>query len=164
MKIQTTKPFLAIALLGVWGLVGYQLYQKFGPKEDFIPTHHQSYQQTEVQLAESFKLLVNYRDPFLEERLKRKTAMSSAPLTVNVAPRKAATPAKKPVFPKVLYKGNIKMDNGREVALVNINGKTVHLAEQEKHQELKMIQIYEDSIKMNFQGVDKVIPKFSVGK
>ena len=164
MKIQTTKPFLAIALLGVWGLVGYQLYQKFGPKEEFIPAYHQSYQQTEVQAAESFKLLVNYRDPFLEERLKKKRAATSAPTIVNVAPRKAIALAKKIVFPSVLYKGNIKLDNGREIALVNVDGKTLHLAEKENHEDLKMLRIYEDSIKFSFQGMDKVIPKYRVGK
>ena len=171
MKSSHTKYLLGIALLAVWGLVGFQLYSKMGNKNQaYIPFTEKPIEQLPQQ-RDTFALLANYRDPFLGKKLKRtKTNVSPSKVRSTKAkanPAKAVKPKPKPkpkksiVFPKMIYKGHISLKQGREVALVNVDGKSLNLAWGERYGELTVTKIYEDSLKVSYQGEEQLILKAS---
>ncbi|MEL6863594.1 MAG: hypothetical protein AAFP19_04205 [Bacteroidota bacterium] len=164
MKKQSTKYFLGLALFAVWGLVGYRLYTK-------LYKSNQAYllpPPIEISDApatdDSFTLSLDYRDPFLDKKLSRPKAVQVKQVAkkVNVPPKpKAKTPIKTVEFPDMQYKGNIALKDGRQVALVSINGEIVNLGLGESYEQVALMEIEQDSIQIGYRGEVMMVAKFS---
>jgi hypothetical protein len=97
-------------------------------------------------------LLLNYRDPF---GLKKQQDTVRA-----VVKRTEKTPVMKPVFNWgfIKYSGYIRNpDSKKMIALLNINGKNVMLAEGETAGNVKLVKNMRDSVKVNFNSMNKFI-------
>ncbi len=161
MKNQSTKYLLGLALLTVWGLLGFRVYQKYSPTQ---LSFHQPERPAPILTAlplEPFSLLSNYRDPFASHP-PNQTAMvnpvrptSKKPPAVKLQVKEASPPA----IPELSYKGNIALKNGRESALLRVDNHLVNLGKGETYNELKLLQIFDDSIKVSFQGLEQTISK-----
>ncbi len=162
MEKQTTKYLLAIAVIAIWGLLGYRIYKKVYPDNDFfIPTTNDFVLEKNTAI-DSFQLLVNYRDPFLGNKIKQRQQPISTERQVNVGkPTKNfnLTKPKKATFPKLSYKGSIYLDSGRKVALISFNKHMVNLGLGESFEEITLLAIQEDSIRLGFKGQEKTFFK-----
>lgn len=163
MEQKNTKYLLALALFSIWGLLGFRIYNKMNPPQLHLVDHEIIVDQTNILEKDSFTLLVNYPDPFLTGKLKAKIPVSMAAIprkAIPQAPRKSLPQKKqKIVFPKLSYKGNVKLKNGRNAALVNIEGQIMNLGLGEQYKKISLVQIFEDSIQITFNGHPKTYLK-----
>ena len=165
MEKKRTKLFLGIMLLSVWSIFGYRLYERknkgnTGPPMALIPEY-----KAVATEREAFALLLDYKDPFMAERSyrSRKTHSTILPKPKVVANRKTQAskkrPKKKVKFPKIEYKGNVKMVSGQEKAIVKMNNDIHHWRSGERKDELLLERIFEDSIQVRYQDMVEIIPK-----
>lgn len=165
MKKNSTRYLLGAALVGVWGLLGFKVYNKLKQQQDqpFIARSEEF--QPPPQAPRSYTLSLDYEDPFNGKDLPKAKAKSVSiqqkPIRVNKKRPTIATKKqqeKKIVFPNIAYRGNIKTE-GREVALVNINGEFVHLESGQDFQKINLVKVFDDSIKVAYAGEQKIIRK-----
>jgi len=156
MEQKNTKYLLALTLVAIWGLLGFRVFNKMNPPKLQFVDNGIVADEVKILEKDSLSLLVNYPDPFLTGKLESKVPINVAAIprktfptaAVKVAPKKK----QKIVFPKLSYKGNVKLKNGRNAALVNIEGQIMNLGLGEKYESISLVQIYEDSIQINFNG------------
>ena len=168
MQQPITKYILGFLLFTIWGVVAYKVYSKANSNTNIelsIPSIKQNHN---AKSSQPFTLLVNYRDPFLDDQIARpKVARQTPPPShVNRKPQRLiqkekASAIKAVQFPDIKYKGNIRTKAGRAAALVNIQGAFINWGEGEQYMQMKLEKIYTDSIKIAYKGAAKTIGKHS---
>ena len=153
------RQFLAIALLGIWGLVGYKIYKKIHPDEiTFVDPVPAIAVKSVAASIDSFSLSLNYTDPFFKKSFPRnRTNSASIKLPKKKPVRIPRRPAKPIPFPAVLYKGTVRTD--RSAALISINGKVRNMGVGEVLEEVTSLKIYKDSIRVKFKEENRTILK-----
>lgn len=144
----------------VWGLVFYQLFSYFFSS----PTYAKEETTLEVNVdeikADTFSIVANYRDPFLGKKIRTYTATSANTNQINKSKRKTSnqpTPTNKP-WPIIKYKGMIKNNNSeKRVGIVKIDGKERLVKEGDVLNDIKVLSIGKQSIKVKFQKEQKEI-------
>jgi len=165
MEKKSTKLFLGILLLAVWGIFGQRLYERKNKSNRTYPTAVIPEQKAAATEREAFALLLNYKDPFVSERSirSRKTSSSIQPKPNVVPNKKNRRKVKKKVkFPAVEYKGNVKLVSGQLKAIVKMDNNIHHWRSGETKNEVVLEKIYDDSIQVRFQDMVEVIPKYTV--
>jgi len=161
MENRTTKYLLFGALAVIWGVLGYQVYNRMNPKTAQVELAVDKKLVRQHAKTDSFILLDDYADPFLKASKpivpRSKPAKFKYPKP-NIS-AKPILPPKPIVFPNIQYKGTLKLKSGKTVALVAFDGRNVHLRSGEKFGDVLLASITEDSIKVRFQKMDKVILK-----
>lgn len=161
MENKNVRYLLAVAVLAIWGLLGYRIYQKMNPGNDFVAPPPPVLAVTEVE-KDSFTLLVNYPDPFLGTRIplpEAAPAPANPSNSTTVIPPKISSPPATAVFPQIVYKGLIALKNGRKAALATVDGKTMNWGWGENYEEMTLLDIQEDSIRVRYQEEEKTILK-----
>lgn len=168
-----TKYLLGLLLALVWGLVGFRLYTKYlkGSPNINIKTNY-IVEESPTIVLDTFTLIKNYSDPFQyadvqEIGTEKATNFFNTPNyprypTISVEPPKQEIKIMAPViinFPNIQYKGFIKSKQGRVVALINVEGNVSNLAINENLKGVKLTNIYEDSIQVEFKNQFKTILK-----
>ncbi|MCD0487356.1 hypothetical protein LPB86_03890 [Pedobacter sp. MC2016-14] len=154
---------LICAVAAVWGIVIYRLF--FAEvAEDYQPAFaerkmvHEPYDQY-AELPDTFKLALNYRDPFLG-------ALAKSPTTVTAPVKPAVQVIPLPVKPlppvinwaAIQYTGSITNPVTKKiVSIVTVNGRERMLGEGEVFEGLKLIKNKRDSILVLWQGKQKYI-------
>jgi hypothetical protein len=169
MENKRTKYFLGIALLCVWGLVGYRIYDKyFGVSKPMVFQSANILEPKSEVKNDSFDLYLTYADPFRYKdvnREERPVTYSSSfsyntPSVSIQPPRQEVVYAPPPiVFPDLIYKGNIRMKTGRIVALVAFNGSMTNWGLNESLGEMQLTGVYDDSIHVQYKGIAKTFRK-----
>lgn len=162
MKSKKATWFLIVAVIAVWGVIIYRLLIAAGSDEKlFIRTVQPkvAYESLEGYLLEdTFKLVLNYRDPFLEKEV----AVNEIPadLTIKTAPAlQNNTALNKPASNlDIKYTGYIKNSSGKRiVAIVTINGKEYMISEGETVAGVKLIKNHRDSVRVSYEGKTKFV-------
>ena len=178
MEGKKVKYLLGLLLLGVWGILGYRIYQKRNPEVYTFEANAKAIALESIPEVKPFQLDLDYQNPFLKAGIKEvKISRYSKPMATSsnfvssrrrrveassVALRKKMEVKAKPkkvVFPKISYKGNLKLKTGRQAALLSINGKTMNLGRGEQFEGLELVHIYEDSIQLKYESKMKTIEK-----
>lgn len=160
---------LLLLCLGVWVGVFYVLFgNKNKTTEIFIPKRT----QITIPEKENFDLQLSYADPFLNkgvERKKRKLASLKPSMNYNPSisrnilesrlQKPKNTKKKNIIFPKIDYKGYVKKSSGSGLASVNFDGKSIHWEKGEKIDDVYLMDIYTDSIRIQKDGVRKTIKR-----
>jgi hypothetical protein len=117
-------------------------------------------QKTTAVPLDTFELLLNYPDPFLKNEKRKVTTPSDNQTS---APTKKTDKSAEQVtvnWPKLKYEGSVKqVKEGVTLAIVNINGTSKFMKIGETVDNIKLIQIYNDSIIVNFQTQKRTIKK-----
>lgn len=164
MEKNTTKYFLGAAVFAIWGLLLYRVYNKMRPQNDWRPIPQEvAFSQSQNEL-DSFTLSLDYKNPFNVGKVRTAPrvmlADNAASKTVSNKLSKKKKEKPKPIpFPKVNYKGNISLKNGRTVALVKIENQMMNMEKGEEFEKVLLRKIYSDSIQVRFEGRDSVILK-----
>ena len=165
MEKKSTKLFLGVMLLSVWSIFGYRLYERKNKPNTTYPTTAISKQTAVATEREAFALLLNYKDPFVPERStrSRRTNVSVSQKRKVVASKRSQpqkkVKKKKVPFPKIEYKGNVKMVSGQRKAIVKMDNDIHHWRSGERKDELLLERIFDDSIQVRFQDMVEVIAK-----
>ncbi|MDB5133278.1 MAG: hypothetical protein JWR02_3027 [Mucilaginibacter sp.] len=161
MKNKKLTYVLCLAVLAVWGIIIYRLFDAAGGSDD-NPIHVTSGQRPKEPYndyalpKDTAHLLLNYRDPF--HLVKMKDTAQTPSKKVNHKIMMAAKPAFNWSFIK--YSGYIHNPVSRKlIALVIINGKNVMLSEGDTKEQVRLIRNLRDSIKIGFNGQTKFITK-----
>lgn len=154
---KTLYIFLSVNVL-VWGLVLYKIFSSFsnevsssGVTAAIVPV---SFAETS---ADTFSLIANYADPFLGKMIV-KTDPSPNP---GPAPVKKTAPVKTPVvWPTIVYGGLIKnQKSSKQLVLVQINGQENFMNEGSTVNEVQLVKVFKDSIRVLYKKEKKTILK-----
>jgi len=149
---------LIVIVLGIWGSIFYQLFD--WTKRPDIPA------LTEIQqplinkdtVTEEIKLLLNYRDPFLER--KNRVVVSKSTLPLKKIKIKVEKNKKVVNWPHIIYNGSISNKTANKaLALLKINGRELLMKEAEMREGVEVWRIYSDSISLAYMKLSKMIYK-----
>lgn len=170
MNENKTKYLLGVLVTLVWGLVGYRIYMKYFGKEQNVPINRPLvFEEKQKIKKDTFELIKGYNDPFQYAEIQhdeRSVPPSLSPsFAYNRYPSVSIEQSKqeiKPIpviFPEINYKGNIKSKTGRVVALLSVEGTVANLAVNESLKDIRVSDIYNDSVRVNYKNVFKTILK-----
>lgn len=155
------------AVLAIWGIIFYRIADTLEGSDFNIEDTKVSEKEIAVEgtVADTIKLLANYRDPFLD-----KTAVSDEPTYRRVASSAVAVSTIPPpippmgpppiVWPAIEYLGIINnKQTGSTIALIRMGDRQYFLKEKEMAGEVHLEQILKDSVKVTFQKESKFIKK-----
>jgi len=154
--------FLICAVVLVWGVILYRLFfnnveDEYVMRSQSAVAKHEPYDQY-VPKADTFKLALNYKDPFLggitpEVAEPQSTDLSLKP--VNFVP-----PPVKPFIDwnAIKYSGYIINPVTKKiVSIIAVNGKEQMLSEGETFEGAKLLKNKKDSVLINWKGTQKYI-------
>lgn len=157
---------LPLALI-VWGVIIYKITESLkAPAENKLKASTLNiHKRNDVQVPDTFQLLLNYTDPFLSSlAIQKKEIFSVSPSKhpVSYIPMHKAAPTKASViqveWPQVLYTGLIenRIKKAR-VAMLRI-GEAEHLiSEGQTYEGVTLMKIYGDSLKIMYKKEEKFI-------
>lgn len=159
MKDKRVLFVLIIAVVAIWGLIGYKLV--VGDVDESIITAPRSMDKNVVgELeVESYQLLNNYRDPFQAQRINYGSRSNGVEKNSNqkVTVQKKSEPL---AWPPITFGGLIKRKNSKEkVALLKVNSSDHLMRINEEIEGIKVLKIEKDSIQVIYKGEKKVIYK-----
>ena len=145
-------------VLIIWGMITYRIYESWkGDNTDYFIEQTAAEPVVEMLEPDTFSIIADYRDPFLGKirSLKPKTGQPK---------KKPATVKKKPEpqlrWPSITYGGMIRnQKTGKLVAMIKINGKDNLMAAGNIVSEVRLVQVYPDSIKVALGKVEKIVVK-----
>lgn len=162
MKPNQTKYLLGIALIAIWGLLGMRVYSKYDKQNHPIQLAATSTASIAITESQPFQLTeASYRDPFLDNKLKKTKSKSASSGTRNISTSQPKRLKKsKPVkFPTIAYKGHIVLKTGRQAAVLKVGAELINLGIGNDFAEVRLLKLYPDSIRVSYQGVEKTILK-----
>jgi|TARA_B110000046_G_C13026081_1_gene414214 hypothetical protein len=141
---------LLIAVLVIWGVIGYQIYIRLNPPTPEFETNQiQTRFQRKQAVKQSFYALnKEYRDPFLGRFPKKKTVRKKT-----IISKKLTTP-----FPNVQYNGIIE-GNGHKSYILTVNRKQEIIKLGQVFQGIKLIKGTKNEILVKFENETKKIVK-----
>lgn len=157
MKNKKAVYVLGSLVLVVWGLILQKIFNSMGD-DDTLPVgilkHHQKVPFNDYSYVDTARLLLDYRDPFgivkfdtvKEERTGPvfTARILQDPPTIN--------------WDVIKYSGYIRKSGSKAlIAIMNINGKALMMAEGETAEQFKLLKNMQDSIKMSYKGKTRVI-------
>ena len=163
MKNKKVIYILLPLTLFVWGLIVYRIFFNQSKEENsFIPPIANVKKTTQVKV-DTFTLLLNYQDPFLKQA-RRKVNYSDDENKPAVRP--SALPKVEPqeektiVWPSLKYEGFVRhISKDKALIIVGINGKSTLMQTGETINNIKLVQVYNDSITVNYEKQNKTIKK-----
>lgn len=129
---------LVIAVLAVWGLVGFRVWNLARPE---ITESAKTEKKAETYSIPKDSLRLGYRDPFLES--------GNAKIIVP-AEKVAAVPESSAQMPPLKYKGMVKGKDGTVKALVENKGEVVSLAKGAMLEKVRVVEIKPEHILVQF--------------
>jgi len=168
---------LIIAVFGIWGAVGYQIFQAVNGSDPEVQNFTiPDYAANASATDEEVKLDLNYRDPFLTRRFAKRKRQSSAGVTTSTATAQNNTAIRRnreaiaqqqqkqqrmKNLPVVAYLGVlVNRDSKQEQAIVSVADKEFMLSEGDVFEQnflLKSITL--DSIIIEVEGEELVVSK-----
>jgi len=151
MKKNTKTYVLLLAVLGIWGVIGYKIVATINPSKEKKAQNitQVTFNPKGVKERDTFSLILDYRDPFLGT-IKR--------LTNTKIVKKKATP--KVVIPKRIIQYTVFIANKSSrptVFFITIDGQQQMMSINDVHQKVKLVYGTKEKIKVKENGVLKTI-------
>lgn len=158
------KKLLYILIPGtllLWGIIIYKIYTVVGGNHDDQQTEHQKYTSNESTgiISDTFSIHSGYRDPFNEGKvIQNKTP--HAEINTKAPEAKQVPKTLITSWPQISYSGMIKNQNSsKQLALIQINGKTVSMKIGDVVDGVQLSKVYRDSIEVKLGKEKKFISK-----
>lgn len=137
---------LLTATLIVWGIIGYQIYNRFNPKqEQVVATSTAKYEPQELTKKTSYSVNPEYRDPFLGK-------FSTTKKTITKKKGSKKNTKQKP-FPKIIYNGII--EGASQSFIITINGNQETFTLKETINKVTLLKGNSEEITMSFNDETK---------
>jgi hypothetical protein len=144
------KTVVLLALvMGIWGAIGYQIYQHLSEQEPVIEYRRKSKTIVAVDSLELYELHLKYQDPFL----KKITAKQNVPIQKNVVVQKRVDVPKQQAtvvaWGVIEYLGSIYNTTRQSlVAMVRINGVDYTSRQGQMINGFQILEIRKDSVEV----------------
>lgn len=125
MKNKKLSWFLVPVVLSIWGAIGWQVYVAMKSDEDIAPGKVNTLTSVESISAvpDTFALLLDYRDPFLDKTFAKTPPVSS--IKNNPTPPKTNPIVATITWPTISYSGLVRQPSGdRMLGFLSVNGKS----------------------------------------
>jgi len=152
MKNKKTLYILLPVAIFIWGLIGYKIYSHFINKKEI--TRDVSVENNlgnKENKADTFSLINNYRDPFLDNSYKPEKRNTTTKVKKNY---------QRIIWPEIIYSGRI-INQKTKKSLVNlrINGIEKIVRPGAEQEGIFLLNAYDDSVIVKFEGETKTIIK-----
>lgn len=150
MKKQQQKTFLLVAVLFIWGLIGYQIYKRLNPSASPLEVTPFSTSFIPEKKVENsyYKLAGNYRDPFLGKFAEKKKKIV----------KKRIVKMKPTIhFPYLIYNGIIEGNQSKSYILTIDNQQQI-LKLGDTISGIKLLRANSKEAIVSFKEVKKIIP------
>lgn len=175
LKNKKSSYFLLPVTLGIWGFIGYKVYQYMNDgDEDVVITENIQPLNTEKIAADTFSLFNNYRDPFLGNDGKEmggsstKTNYSNSNYNTNNNPKPKKNPTVAPTntvntnngWPKITYSGMmVNESNKQSIAFISVDGVSNRVKVGDKVNDIKVLAFDQNGITLQKGKEKKVVGK-----
>jgi hypothetical protein len=155
-----TYVLLPLVLL-IWGIIFYKIFTHGkDDNEGFVESNIRKTNKKDASV-DSFVILANYRDPFLDRSYR--PALRTADMQNNMNNRTGLNMKPQPVniiFPDLQYYGLIaNPKNKQKVGLIKMNNKDFILKEGESADDVKVLRLFNDSVMLTYMNNKKTIKK-----
>jgi len=164
MKNKRLIYILAPLVLLIWGLIFYKIFTHFGDDQNKTMVNPDQTNTNKKQLPrDTFTIIANYRDPFLG-RNNQPALHSSQDHILNNQTGLSRKPTPAPeIIPEIKYCGIIaNPKNKRKVGLLRMNNKELLVKEGDSYNELKIIRLFNDSVKIMYNKTKKTFKKNNI--
>ncbi|MFH0894964.1 MAG: hypothetical protein V2A54_11075 [Bacteroidota bacterium] len=165
MKGKKSQYILLPLALILWGLIIYKVILYLNdPGDSPEPIAENNAPRNKSNLKDTFKLLGNYRDPFLggtyvpvrNDNQNTNTSLKKG----NKAPVTKTEPVTTAKWPEVVYGGMIENKNYKKaVVILRINGKERLMSKGDNYDGVSLLRISRDSVHVSFNNQKKIIVK-----
>jgi hypothetical protein len=177
LKNKKSSYFLLPVTLGIWGFIGYKVYQYMNDGGGDLPlTENIKPISAEKLMSDSFAIFNNYRDPFLGNDGKEMGGIhkpntnhsySSGGTNNNTIPKRnptnpvvTNTVAVTNVWPRITYFGVMTNATAkRELAIISIDGASRQIKVGDKINDLKIMAYTENDVTIQRGKEKKVFTK-----
>lgn len=162
MKSKPVIYLLGFMVLCIWGIIVYRIYVSVhGDATDGLPisrTEKLKKEKVPKLYPDTFKLLLDYPDPFTGAAARKPAAIRPLARVSGVVPLlKPAIPALNPVQ-QLKYLGYVANGKGdRLVAIVSYQGKEKMMKEGDTLKQMKVLKIKKDAVMVSYQGKKALI-------
>jgi len=149
MKVLKLKKLLLPVSIIIWSFIIYKVYVVVFDKTNEVVMKSDTHaEQKQVVKEDTFRLMVNYPDPFLNNFVTREINRNS----ISTSHSKIGSRNKKEiVWPRIDFLGVFQNKNsGKSLANLNIDGKCAILAKGNEMEGIKLISVYPDSVQLGF--------------
>lgn len=145
--------FLLTIVIGIWGTIGYKIYDAVNSSEEPITTSSTivSFTPKENIEKDTFHINNDHYDPFLKKPYQKKQASSKT--------RKSIKPDKSIVFPTIVYRGAIsKTKSTDNIYILEVNGRQQLFRVRKQIEDITLLKGTKKSVKISYKGIQKEIP------
>lgn len=165
MKNKKLNYILIPLVIIVWGAIIYRIFNTVG-NEPLTYTNQGQMQLNsgnDKEAVDTFRLMLNYRDPFLGKMQNNENPSHGAvakPVTKKAPAPVVSTNTQSVVWPSITYGGMIKNQNAnKQFVFVQINGNVNIMKAGDVVNSVELLRITTDSIEVSFQNQKKYIRK-----
>lgn len=160
MKNKKLTSGLLVVVVLVWGVIFYKIFNglRSSGKVVYSKSMDNNRKDTEMITNDTFNIINNYRDPFLGSMAVDHVKKQGQPLKdkQTIQPVKPMQVVK---WPNVVFGGIIRKKEASPVAIVKIDGHSDFMTEGSTSSGVQLQELYNDSIRVVFDGEKKVIKK-----
>jgi hypothetical protein len=149
-------------VLGVWGMIGWKIYVAVNSDQetDVVVSITGNTDSLPSEIPETYELLLNYRDPFLD--INKKSVHLPTDQRINLPKPSSVKPKESEetavVQPDIRYYGLVKESNSQKtVGFLGVNSQTHFVATGDIIEAIKIMRIWSDSVEVIFDGKKKII-------
>jgi hypothetical protein len=164
MQKKTLTGIMLLAVIGVWGYVGYSFFAGGDSDDVFLETDtYVEPKQAKIKIDIKQKLSLDYPDPFLKEDVRSVVKNTNNTQVKKTVVKKLETPVVASTFnwPSISYKGLIKNQSHPEkvLGLILINGQERIVRNGEKVDDLVVMNISKNNVELAHEKEKKVFGK-----
>ena len=160
MKKKNISYVLFPVVILIWGYVAYLIFYPKPEEISSVVYTSEKIQKIALQ-KDSFKLQLNYPDPFLANQVQNRKIKEENKQDQKepVKPKQVAKPVVK--WPSVSYKGMVKNQSSekQEIALIAIENKEQLIRVGDIYSEIELVFLDKDSIQLQFKEVIKTFER-----
>ena len=153
MKNKTKTYILLVAVLAIWGIIGFKILSTLNPEAPKMVAQDDTarFSPKAIVNAETFTIQLAERDPFLGT-LYAKKKINTNPKTI--IPKEAF------VWIPLLYHGTVSKQNSEEkICVLSINGQQQIMKVGQEVNEVKLLKANNTEVLVSYKGKRKTIQK-----
>ncbi len=153
MKNKTKTYILLVAVLGIWGIIGYKILSAFGPEKEVLNDTFQvtAFKPKTSEEIDTFSVKTVSRDPFLGTLTKKKKP---------IVKQKKVIPKPEFKWVPIIYHGAISNKSSKsQIFVVSINGKQHLMKIGQEVDGVKLKSAITKNIVVTYKGKRKTINK-----
>jgi len=155
MKNKKTLYYLIPAVILIWGIIVYKIITV----TNYESVKHSSATSipsinSQDTLPKEYQLLLNYKDPFLLEPAFRQNKVKSQSRNADLSATRQKPIKNVPQLNlmNIMYIGMVEKPGNHTIALINIGGETKMLRKGEHADQIKVLNIWTDSVQIFSNG------------